>query len=292
VVQFSTEGTVTSVASWNTGPWIEVADAETTAVKKALQQALQSLQALPPDLSPDPPEIHVFVDSQAAIQRLQGRGSAVVQQAKAITQQLIEQYSASVYITWCPGHEGINGNEIADQQAKLGLRKPTSPKAQISISYLRGLVRRKAAEQWHQLHQQPGTTGLGKLYGCIVRDSATYAIKPHKALKAFTKQGLSAYIQLKTGIGGLKTHLYNINKAVSNCCNRCSSGKRQSTMHLLLYCNAFKSERKILRRALRGLPLSTYSLFCTGTGRQALAGFINSTGVCTARWAENRAEEA
>ena len=36
VVQLSTEGTVTSAASWNTGPWIEVADAETIAVKEAL----------------------------------------------------------------------------------------------------------------------------------------------------------------------------------------------------------------------------------------------------------------
>ena len=115
------DGAVVSTASWNTGPWIEVADAETTAVKKALQQALRDLQAqhLPsdplPNPPPDPPEIYIFVDSQAAIQRLQSRGSATVQQAKAATQQLIQRYGARIHITWCPGHEGINGNKIADQ---------------------------------------------------------------------------------------------------------------------------------------------------------------------------------
>src|SRR2546430_4552390 len=39
-------------------------------------------------------------------------------------------------------------------QAKLALRKPISPKAQVSVGYLRGLVRCKAAEQWHHIHQQ------------------------------------------------------------------------------------------------------------------------------------------
>ena len=290
MVQFNPEGAVISTASWNTGPWIEVADAETTAIKEALQQALRGLRAQPSPL--DPPEIHIFIDSQAAIQRLQGYGSAIVQRATATTQQLTQRYNARIHITWCPGHENINGNEIVDQQAKLALRKPISPKAQVSIGYLRGLVRRKAAEQWHNTHQRPGVTGLGKHYSRVVRDSTTYATKPHKALKAFTKRSLSAYIQLKTGIGGLKTHLYTVKKAISNRCNRYNSGKSQTTAHLLLYCSAYNAERKDLRRALRGLPLTLHTLFCTAKGRRALATYIDSTGVCTTRWSENRVEKA
>ena len=292
------DGAVVSTASWNTGPWIEVADAETTAVKEALQQALRDLQAqhLPSDLlpnpPPDPPEIYIFVDSQAAIQRLQSRGSATVQQAKAATQQLIQRYGARIHITWCPGHEGINGNEIADQQAKLGLQKPISPKAQVTVSYLRSLARQNATEQWHQIHQRPGLIGLGKHYGRVIRDSATYASKPHKAFKAFSKHSLSAYIQLKTGIGALKTHLHTIKKADSSRCNRCNSRKNQSPTHLLLYCSAYNAERKDLRKALRGLPPTLHTLFCTGIGRLALATYINSTGICMPRWSQNRAEEA
>src|SRR5262249_16444534 len=158
---------------------------------------------LPPSPLSDPPDIYIFVDSQAAIQRLQGRGSAIVQQAKALIQRLIQHFNACIYITWCPSHEGINGNEIADPQPKLALKKPINPKAKVSISYLRGLARRKAVKQWQQIYQQLGVIGLGKQYSRISRDLASYTPKPHKALKAFTKQGLSAYIQLKTGIGGL-----------------------------------------------------------------------------------------
>ena len=69
VVQFRAKGAITSIASWNTGPWVEVADAETAAVTEALQRALRSLQAqAQPYNSPlDSLEIHVFVDSQAVI---------------------------------------------------------------------------------------------------------------------------------------------------------------------------------------------------------------------------------
>ena len=122
----------------------------------------------------------------------------------------------------------------------------------------------------------------GKHYSRVVRNAATYATKPHKALKAYTKQGLSAYIQLKTGIGGLKPHLYTIKKAISNRCNRCNSGKSQIITHLLLYCNAYSTKRKALHKALRGIPLSLHSLFCTGIGRQALATYINNTRIYTA----------
>jgi ribonuclease HI len=283
--------------SWNTGPWVEIADVEAAAATRALKQALQALQALEAPVARDPPaydppDIHIFVDSQAAIQRLQGRGDATVQQAKALAQYMTERYGARIYLTWCPGHEGINGNEIADQQAKLGLKKPISPKAYISISRLRGLARQKAIERWKALLQQPGQAGLGKHYGRVTRDLGTYTTRPHRALKAYTKQSLSAYIQLKTGIGSLKTHLYTIRKANSNYCNRCDSGKEQTTSHLLLFCSRYNDERKLLQKALRGLPLTLQTLLCTGLGRLALAAYINSTGVCTIQWSQNRPEEA
>ena len=180
---------------------------------------------------------------------------------------------------------GINVNEIVDQQAKLGLQKPISPKTEVIASYLRSLTRQKATKQWHQIHQRLGLTGLGKHYGRVIRDSATYASKPHKAFKAYTKQSLSAYVQLKTGIGALKTHLFTIKKARSSHCNRCNSRKNQSPTHLLLYCSAYNQERKDLQRALRGLPPSLHTLFCTGIGRKALATYISSTGIYTIKWA-------
>ncbi len=315
MVQMSPEGAVRSASSWNTGPWIEVADAEAVAALGALQHALGHLQTQAsqshapshtsshapshaPSHTPshasspliDPPDIHVFIDSQAAIQRLQGRGNAIAQQTKDIAKHMTERYGARIHITWCPGHERINGNEIADQQAKLGLKKPISPKAYVSISRLRGLARQEAIKQWRQIHHRPGRIGIGKHYGRLTQDLGAYTTRPHKALKAFTKHDLSAYIQLKTGIGSLRTHLYIIGKATDKDCNRCNSGLSQTTSHLLLDCKRYDSERKELNKALKGLPLTLQSLFCTGIGRQALASYISSTGICTTKWLRNRAE--
>src|SRR5437667_497997 len=97
---------------------------------------------------------------------------------------------------------------------------------------------------------------------------------------------------MKIGIGALKTHLYTVKKANSNRYNRYNSGKSQSISHLLLYYSAYTVERKNLYRALRGLPPTLYTLFCTGIGRQALTAYINSTRVCIPKWSQNRAEEA
>ncbi len=56
--QFRLQGT----SFWNLGPEIEVADAEEFVILKALQRALRTR---------DIHEVYVFVDSQAALQRLQ-----------------------------------------------------------------------------------------------------------------------------------------------------------------------------------------------------------------------------
>ena len=42
-----------------------------------------------------------------------------------------------------------------------------------------------------------------------------------------------------------------------------------------------------MKKALKGLPLNLQILLCTKIGKEALAGFLKSTQVCTARWLIN-----
>jgi len=125
--------------------------------------------------------------------------------------------------------------------------------------------------------------GLGKLYRGISQKSLTFSIKPKPTILTLPRRTLSAYIQLKTGKGYLRSHLKRINKTADRCF-RCSSRQQQDTKHLLLECRAYGKQRRQLRNALYGHPLTLHILFCTTRRQKALKTFLATTEICTAQW--------
>jgi ribonuclease HI len=282
------ENRISAAGSWNLGYGCTIADAETFAVWKALQDAFQN-RALLRGLF----DIHIFVDSAAAIQRLQQPGNPVVQRAKQLATRL-SAAGFTIHITWCPGHQGVWGNEIADQLAKAGLQLKPDPEAYISIGYLNSMVRKKALIQWEQLWESEGDrmdlgardTGLGKAYRVITQGAPSLALKPSD-LYSYPKQALSAYIQLKTGIGCFGYYLSLIGKASnSRCFGECKA--KQTARHLLLECPNYSTQRYTLQQALQGIPLTMQILFGSVTGRRALFTYLKQTGICTPGWARSR----
>jgi len=111
-------------------------------VYKALVGALET--------QPPPKTLYIFVDSQAAIQRLHNPGNPTIQKAKGIAETLVRR-GIRIHIVWCPSHQGIPGNEIADLQAKRGLQQPPDSEAYTSIGYLRSLARKQVILNWENL---------------------------------------------------------------------------------------------------------------------------------------------
>ena len=68
---------------WNLGPYLEVADCESIAIIRALELALVASAAN--SLLQD---IYIFVDSQAAISRLQGGYNPLASKAQALLAKL------------------------------------------------------------------------------------------------------------------------------------------------------------------------------------------------------------
>jgi ribonuclease HI len=64
--------------------------------------------------------IYIFVDSQATLQRVQ-KGETL--HTYLIWQRVfqLQKEGTKVWMRWCPSHVGIEGNEPADELAKLGL---------------------------------------------------------------------------------------------------------------------------------------------------------------------------
>jgi ribonuclease HI len=264
---------------WNLGTEIEVADAEVFAVIKALE--------IVPKLPRRPANFYIFSDSQAAIQRLTSGYSFYAQKARALIKALVQKHT-TVEVQWVPSHSGVVGNEVADQQAKAGLLvEPFPQDLYTSISHLQRKAREATITAWkaywaREEDRGPKARGLGKHYRKVCNNQPSFSLKP--SIPDLPRRHQSAYIQLKTGIGYLQDYQYTIGNATDFRCTRCNSGRIQTTTHLVLSCKAYDKERSQMDEALKGLPLSLQTLFCTSKGKAALAGFLLDTEVCTARW--------
>ena len=273
-----------TVKYWNLGAFMEVADAELTAISKVLS-ILQDRVAAG---SANQLEAYVFIDSQAAIQKVSGYGDLAVK----IRSQLsyLSKRDVKITLSWCPSHIGVLGNELADKLAKKGLKAKLSGPAYVSLSYLRRKIKERCLNNWRKCWEREEdreatglkARGLGTHYRQVVRDNLRFSFKPNMIINPRAVQ--SAYIQLKLGIGFLKAY----QKARGNMrTDKCSCGCKHTATHLVLQCKRYCKERCAMGKALNtGQPPSLQILFGTAIGRKALAGFLTSTNICTAKWFE------
>jgi len=126
------------------GTGYEVFDAELVGVASALEWTLERGLEGP---------IFVFLDAQNAINRLKstalGAGQALVLRAHKAASRLALS-GRPVMIQWVLGHNGVEGNEQADQAAKRAAGRPVEPGFEgLSLAYVRRActeARRKAVE--------------------------------------------------------------------------------------------------------------------------------------------------
>ena len=126
------------------GKGIEVYDAELHGACAALEIA----KSLGNNV-----RVTVFLDSQAAIKRLQhtlpGPGQALALRAHRAARQLQER-QIRVTICWVPGHAGVEGNERADRAAKRAAARLPQEEVEISLAH----VRRAGTEQQQKHSRQ------------------------------------------------------------------------------------------------------------------------------------------
>src|SRR6266567_893999 len=159
--------------NWNLRPYIEIMDAELYAVYRALehlkQQRLKEKQ------------VYIFIDSQAAIKRLQLNSLTGGQELVfKITQSCsyLASKNISINFYWVPSHLGIYRNEIADKLAKKGLSRRKIQSSYTSLSHIERLARKKILEQWKNNWQQ--NKNKGKHYTRICKGCYSFSFKAPK----------------------------------------------------------------------------------------------------------------
>jgi len=97
-----------------------------------------------------------------------------------------------------------------------------------------------------------------------------------------------AFYRLKIGHGYTKSFLLKRKRAETD---KCHCGVLQTPEHLLLSCNRYSSERRLLKKELDIPTLTLQSLLHTKKGIEATLKFIGLTGIGTRKWYLGQIEE-
>jgi len=222
--------------------------------------------------------VYIFIDSQAAIKRLQlntltGGQELVFKITQSCSYLASKNISINFY--WVPSHLEIYGNEIADKLAKKGLLRRKIQSSYTSLAYIGKLAREKILNQWKNNWQQ--NKSKGKHYTRICKGNYSFSLKVPK--NKYPKRLQSAFYQLKLGKGFSKSFSKTIGKDKEGRCFRDCTAV-QTPKHLLLEYKLYWEERKEMQRQLRS-SLSLEKLFCTKKGKEVLFLFLSKTGIAT-----------
>ncbi|EEA24632.1 conserved hypothetical protein [Talaromyces marneffei ATCC 18224] len=190
-----------------------------------------------------------------------------------------------VTIQWVPGHNGVEGNEQADQAAKRAASKPAGPGfGGLSLAYVRRActeARRAAVENWVRENAVQGAHRRGRVYK-MPRGWGLDRV----AAKA-PKRVASRYYQLKTGHAPIGTYLHRIKARDSPECRACGE-LRERVSHILFECRGRRGPQRILYKGLAdaGVPLPTAAedapearLFSEPKATTALLQFVASANL-------------
>lgn len=184
-----------------------------------------------------------------------------------------------------PGHNGIDGNEQADQAAKHASSKPARPGFKgLSLAYIRRActeARKAAVEEWACEMVVQGAHRRGRAY----RMPPGWGLD-RTAARA-PKRLASRYYQLKTGHAPIGIYLHRIKARDSPECRACGE-LRETVHHILFECRDRRGPRRTLYKGLvdAGVPLPTAAeeapevrLFSEPKATTALLQFVASANL-------------
>lgn len=183
--------------------------------------------------------IYIHSDSQAALLALSSNSvnSRLVQNCMTVLNSLGE--NNRVILRWVPGHEGIVGNEIADDLAKAGSVTTTYgpepfcgiPKSLVKLT-LRINCKEQSLEHWNN---QPGLNHSKAL----VR---AYDSRFARELLLLSRNKLRILVRALTGHCGLNKHMYNLKISSTRECRFCKEAD-ETPLHLICECEALMRKR-------------------------------------------------
>ncbi|CCA76508.1 hypothetical protein PIIN_10501 [Serendipita indica DSM 11827] len=242
-------------------------------------------------------KVNISLDNQAAIQSITrarpNAGQHVVENILSeIEDELSDYRRLRMEFTWVPGHEGIQGNEAADEEAKKAitegasrpsehprwLREPLPSNLSAVKQECKRLAKEGARERWNNSKRFDRMSKIDE-----TMPSGRYL----KLTDKLSRRDAALLIQLRTGHTGLNGHLNRINRADSPWCPHCGERNYENLMHVLYICPKYGEARAEWERSLRGRTEDLKEVLGTEDGIEETLKFIRKTR----RWRTGRAVE-
>lgn len=212
--------------------------------------------------------ISIYTDSQSAIDALSShkiKSSLVLECWNALNKLT---NSNTIQVIWVPGHSGIQGNEKADELARLAtLMNHIGPEPLVGLTSstinrkIKELANKNFMKYWND---QPGCKDS--------KNNITLNKKYSKYLINLSRTRLKVYTGIMTGHFELNKHLATIGKRDNPGCDLCGE-HIESAEHYLCHCPAFISSRF----KCFGRHITNYNSIKTLHPRNILS-YISSTG--------------
>ena len=241
--------------------------------------ALDILRSLPHILN-----AQILLDNQPVIHALKRRG---VQSG----QYLIDLFHSELkdikkfrpglrlHLNWVPGHEGVDGNELADQKAKDAARGASSPLPHrlhtlcdlpVSIAALQDSAKKDLRTKWATIWATDNHAQRIRSF-----DPTPPGKKILHFLRQFPKADSSIMVQLRSAHAGLNAYLFRFNAVDSPLCTLCQVP--ETVDHYLFSCRKYLQPRSDLRSAVHPKPFTKATLLSVRAYGPAILGFVHKT---------------
>jgi hypothetical protein len=160
-------------------------------------------------------------------------------------------------LRWTAGHEGIDGNELVDEEAKKAAKGQSSPpptlprllrqKLKISTAALKQVHNKEVKTRWKNKWAK---SLRGKRDHQIDNSSPSAQFIEAISNPKLPRQAASLISQLRTTHIPLNSYLHRFKRVDSTRCPACGA-MAETVQHFLLYCPGYAHERWVLEKAIK-----------------------------------------